>query len=240
METDFRSVEEEEKPKFGEEEKEEKMKLEVGGGNDAVKGSAEDGSVGGLDFPGNKLSITTNNTARSMAVPTSGINATNFDPSQLTIFYGGKVCVFDALPAEKVHEIMLLATAAAVASNSGDMKSIGTNCPASSPVLTRSPSLQSTGSALPSPRAQPYQIQRNSFCKLQAELPMARRHSLQRFFEKRRDRLVSKNPYAAQSGTKMPENTKPSLIAEASADSGYCQTPIHGDELPPKAATDVA
>ena len=64
METEFRSVEEEEKPKVGEEDKEEKMKLEVGGGNDAVKGSADDGSVGGLDFPGNKLSITTNNTAR--------------------------------------------------------------------------------------------------------------------------------------------------------------------------------
>ncbi|TXG61760.1 hypothetical protein EZV62_013123 [Acer yangbiense] len=239
METEFRSVEEEEKPKVGEEEKEEKMKLEVGGGNDAVKGSADDGSVGGLDFPGNKLFITTNNNARSMAVPTSGINATNFGPSQLTIFYGGKVYVFDALPAEKVHEILLL-TAAAAASNSGDMKSIGTNCPSSSPVLTRSPSLQSTGSALPSPRAQPYPIQRNSFCKLQAELPMARRHSLQRFFEKRRDKLVSKNPYAAQSGTKMPENTKANLIAEASADSGYCQTPIHGEELPPNAATDVA
>ncbi|KAK2645156.1 hypothetical protein Ddye_020351 [Dipteronia dyeriana] len=240
METGFRSVEEEEKPKVGEkEEKEEKMKLEVGGGNDAVKVSADDGSVGGLDFSGNKLSITTNNTARSMAVPTSRINATNFSPSQLTIFYGGKVCVFDALPAEKVHEILLLATAAA-ASNSGDTKSIGTNCPASSPVLTRSPSLQSTGSALPSPRAQPYPIQRNSFCKLQAELPMARRHSLQRFFEKRRDRLVSKNPYAPHSGIKMPENTKASLIAEASADSGYCQTPIHGEELPSKTATDVA
>ncbi|KAL5783566.1 hypothetical protein ACOSP7_008595 [Xanthoceras sorbifolium] len=231
METEFWSAGEDSKPKAGQE-KEEKMEQEVGG-NDAVKDLADGSAAGGLDLMGN-------NTARSMAMPTSGVNATSFGPTQLTIFYGGKVCIFDAIPAEKVHEIMLIATAA-VASNSGDMKSISTNGPASSPVLTRSPSLQSTGSALPSPRAQPYPIQRNSFCKLQAELPMARRHSLQRFFEKRRDRLVSKNPYADQSRTKMSENTKANLIAEASADSGYCQNPpIPGEGLPPKASADVA
>lgn len=149
----------------------------------------------------------------------SSVTSTLFHPYQNKMNWNFNLC-------PQVQEIMLIATAAAAASKSCDLKSMGTNCPAASPILTRSPSLQSTGSALPSPRAQPYPIQRNSLCKLQAgnyriitwnhenvahtlgfyiskhalwlltlvsydaELPMARRHSLQRFFEKRRDRYI--------------------------------------------------
>ncbi|PWZ06789.1 Protein TIFY 3 [Zea mays] len=36
----------------------------------------------------------------------------------------------------------------------------------------------------------------SSISKLQADLPIARRHSLRRFLEKRRDRVVSKAPYS--------------------------------------------
>ncbi|OMO86428.1 CO/COL/TOC1, conserved site [Corchorus olitorius] len=71
-----------------------------------------------------------------------------------------------------------------------------------------------------SPGAPVYPLQRPSLCKLQAELPIARRHSLQRFFEKRRDRLVNKSPYSNPSTPKMSDDTKANLGAAASPESG--------------------
>lgn len=71
----------------------------------------------------------------------------------------------------QVQEIMLIAStaaAAAAAANSADMKNAATDCATTSPVLTRSPSLQSTATALASPQAPVYPLQRTSLCKLQA------------------------------------------------------------------------
>ncbi|XP_050216493.1 protein TIFY 3B-like [Mercurialis annua] len=182
-------------------------------------------------FNGNLHRLTNGFRLASMA--TSGPNTAISTPEQLTIFYGGTVLVFDGIPTEKASEIMLIASKAAV--KSAEMKKSATGPPASNtPILTRSPSMQSTSSALPSSQAPLYPAHQGfSFCKLQAELPITRRHSLQRFFEKRRDRLCSKSPYASPA-EKTSEPQKANGNAEASPNGG-CIAP--GQEIEPKCAT---
>uniref|UniRef100_A0A2P2IV82 Protein TIFY n=1 Tax=Rhizophora mucronata TaxID=61149 RepID=A0A2P2IV82_RHIMU len=204
-----------------------KREQEVAGNSTAVAYGC-DGNLGSCkDGPDSFVKVGLPD-PRLEKMTTSGPDATIPAHDQFTIFYGGKVVIFDAIPAEKVREIVLLAAASVF--TSGEMKKTGSGTPTPAPVLSRSPSMQSTASGLASPQVQLYPVQKSSLCNLRAELPMARRHSLQRFFEKRRDRLVSKGPYPTSSGAKLTETTKSDLNAEASHGATCFGKPLAPEE----------
>ncbi|RWW10048.1 hypothetical protein GW17_00026432 [Ensete ventricosum] len=104
------------------------------------------------------------------------------EKGQLTIFYAGKVMVFDDFPAAKAKDLMQMASNESIAA-----QKISFSAPraAASPSKLDSMLAAASGSqsmAAPSP---------DSPSKTSAsDMPIARRNSLHRFLEKRKDRCV--------------------------------------------------
>ncbi|XP_059287634.1 protein TIFY 10A-like [Lycium ferocissimum] len=98
-------------------------------------------------------------------------------PAQLSIFYGGKVMVFDDFPADKVRAIILLAS-----------KGI----PHNSCAIFQTSTIDKTG---PLKLGSDLKQQAETYGANSFDLPIARRSSLYRFLEKRKDKDPARVPY---------------------------------------------
>ncbi|KAG8657145.1 protein TIFY 10B isoform X2 [Manihot esculenta] len=121
--------------------------------------------------------------------------------AQMTIFYGGQVIVFNDFPADKAKEVMLLAGKGSSQSLTGFLPSVPVKShPVFAPNVAKTP--ESISSVPPSSNAVPNfgnnLIQDRMQPPTQAiasDLPIARRASLHRFLEKRKDRITARAPY---------------------------------------------
>ncbi|KAF8103272.1 hypothetical protein N665_0188s0215 [Sinapis alba] len=121
--------------------------------------------------------------------------------SPVTIFYGGQVMVFDDFPAEKAKQVIDLAYKGSAKSFTAELNY---NQSAYTKNLAKN---QKEIASIPRPvppspakTAAQEPIKTNT-SSLASELPIARRASLHRFLEKRKDRITSKAPYQKEGST---------------------------------------
>lgn len=135
-----------------------------------------------------------NNFSVNWPMAVTGQNAAT---PQFAMLYNGSMCVYDGIPAEKVHEIMMMASANA---KSSEMKS---GIPFTSLISTSPSSPQGgTSNNLASLQSVSFPVEKSSICRIQ-EFPITRRQSLQMFLEKRKIRLGSKAPYTSSTSKKV-------------------------------------
>ncbi|PAN14807.1 hypothetical protein PAHAL_2G445900 [Panicum hallii] len=124
---------------------------------------------------------------------------------QLTIFYGGKVLVFDDFPADKAKDLMQLA------SKSNPMvQNVGLPQPSAPATVTDN---RKVHKAMPTPVsslpvAQAADAQKPARTNA-SDMPIARKASLHRFLEKRKDRLNAKTPYQTSPVDATPVKKEP-------------------------------
>ncbi|XP_043705222.1 uncharacterized protein LOC122655036 [Telopea speciosissima] len=139
----------------------------------------------------------------SSSVPTTEEAAT----SRMTMFYAGKVLVFNDFPAEKAREIMFLA------SNGSSQKLSSSASTSSNDQLNQTNFAISSSNLVPSSgtNQECFQLPARPII---SDLPIARKASLHRFLEKRKDRISAKAPYllvnnsAAKSSKQQADRSK--------------------------------
>ncbi|MCO5590805.1 hypothetical protein L7F22_044780 [Adiantum nelumboides] len=151
-------------------------------------------------------SYTTINDQNGERMSTAGMNR-----GQLTMFYAGSVRVYEDVPAQKAQAILLLASgisrgdsyhAGYAINNVRAMNGIQSR-PPTPPLIIQSSTAESTDvSNLTRPAAKPFR-------RSQAELPFARKASLTRFLEKRKERVEEKVLAGAATDTAL--STEPPL-----------------------------
>ncbi|OVA04222.1 Tify [Macleaya cordata] len=110
------------------------------------------------------------------------------ETAQMTIFYAGKVIVFNDLPADKAKEVMLLASKSSPQNYSGSLF-------ASTPANDRQISNNFTATVAANNSNNINELPPRPHQPIVSDLPIARKASLHRFLEKRKDRISSKAPY---------------------------------------------
>ncbi|KAJ8471745.1 hypothetical protein OPV22_026088 [Ensete ventricosum] len=117
------------------------------------------------------------------------------EKGQLTIFYGGKVLVFDDFPADKAKDLMRMATKENISSQNFSFSTphhpaaAGADCP---------------------PKPDPISPTDGLAKATASDMPIARKNSLHRFLEKRKDRINTKAPYQVHgSSAATNEEAKP-------------------------------
>ncbi|KAL2532679.1 Protein TIFY 10A [Abeliophyllum distichum] len=122
------------------------------------------------------------------------------ETAQMTIIYAGQVFVFNDFPVDKANEIMMLATA---------QNHPTTAVPPS--YMVPSPAESTTNISVATPISN---IANRFDClhypqpSLGTDLPMARKNSLARFLEKRKNRIAAKTPYQASKQKAAPRHVK--------------------------------
>ncbi|PIM99899.1 hypothetical protein CDL12_27600 [Handroanthus impetiginosus] len=137
------------------------------------------------------------------------LNKSDGETGQMTIFYAGQVMIFDDLPADKAKEIMMVAGKYGAAQNHH-------SAAFSPPVTAQSPAESATSTPNMAPTfATPERARQRPQPALGSDLPIARKNSLARFLEKRKDRITANAPYqTSKPAPQSPPPPKPAKTEE--------------------------
>jgi len=121
--------------------------------------------------------------------------------AQLTIFYGGVVNVYDDIPPDQAQAIMLIASSENY-SGYPHTKVQNSTCTSQTELKTSLPVMKFSGES--GIHHQP------ASCKVHIDLPIGRKHSLQRFLKKRKERVIAnaKSPYTAADEDNTPKGLR--------------------------------